>query len=181
MMVGDRGSWLVRPPFAFGLVAAGSLSLLAAARVRGQEAVVAGQISGAVTGGGSAVNRSTATFFYALGTPLAGGIRVTPECSTAYIVGPVLVLLGLLALSRRLQIRSVVAAAFASLTFLMVTNTARITFIAWAVYRFGRERGYWWSHLVIGSAFSVATIGIAFALLIRIAFSGSGAQGLSDR
>jgi exosortase/archaeosortase family protein len=66
------------------------------------------------------------------------------------------------------------SAALITLGLLAVTNAARMAFVAWAVYRFGRTTGYWWSHLVIGSAFSVLSIALALALAIRIAFAGSG-------
>lgn len=169
-----RRQVLKRSPLALALVAAGAAVLVSADRIRGEEAAVASFFAGAVTEGGSAVDRLQATFFFALDTPLAAGLRVTPECSIAYIVGPVLIALGLLMLLTRLHVRAVLGAALFSLGFLAVTNAARMAFVAWAVYRFGRTTGYWWSHLVIGSAFSVVTIAVSLGLAIRISFAGSG-------
>lgn len=169
-----RRQTLRRSPLALALMAAGTAVLVGADRVRGEEAAVASTLADAVTRGGSAVDRVQATFFFALDTPLAAGLRVTPECSIAYIVGPVLVALGLLMLLTRLHVKAVLCAALISLSFLAVTNAARMAFVAWAVYRFGRTTGYWWSHLVIGSAFSVVTIAASLALAIRISFAGSG-------
>lgn len=173
-MAGDRGRTAVRAPIAMALVAAGTAVLLSADRIRGEEAALAAVLARAVTSGATASDRVQATFFFGLGTPFAAGLRVTPECSIAYIAGPLLVALGVLTLLRRLDLKAVLGAALLSLSFLVVTNLARMAFIAWSVYHFGRTTGYWWSHLVIGSVFSVVTIAVSLALAVRTAFAGSG-------
>jgi exosortase/archaeosortase family protein len=154
------------------LVAAGVVAVAMAAQVRTAEAYTMATLVGWSTGTSTHVVPGTAAFYWLLGTPRAQGLRITSECSIAYVLGPLLVLCGLLATLRRLPLRRVFAAASVGAALITVVNLLRMTMVALAVTHSSSERAMWWWHTVVGSLVSILGIGLGLAAVGRIAFSG---------
>ena len=95
------------------------------------------------------------------------GLAVTTACTAAFYLGGVLVVSGLLLLSRRNSVPRVLAAALAAITLLATVNTARMILIAEAQARWGAQ-GFGWTHTVVGSFLMVVTLGVCAVLFARL-------------
>lgn len=153
-----------------GMAAAGVAVLVGAHVVRATEASFAAVLVGSATTSSTYVAKGSSSFYWLMGTSDARGLRITPECSIAYVVGPLLVISGLLALIRRLPLRRVALAAVVAGVVIAAVNLLRIVMVALAVTRYPSERAMWWWHVVIGSLVSLGGIGVGLALLVRITF-----------
>lgn len=143
-----------------------------APQFRAIEAWSATPLTGLVTGGGARHIDNTAILLFGLGTPSAGGLRITPECSAVALVLPVIgVAAFLVAFGKRFSAGRTLAAALGTCTVILLVNTVRIALIAVATQWWGSE-GYEVSHLFAGSAISLA--GFSFGLIVgfRILVSG---------
>lgn len=165
-----RVSFAARRLIAAGLAVLGVASVVFAERVRGFEATVAAVVVGASTRTDTYVWASRGSFYWGMGTDAARGLRITYECSLAYVSGPLLVIFAFLLLLKRLPELQVVAGAVAAVTFMLVVNTFRIWMIAMSVHIWDSETAFWWSHVVLGSLTAVVGNVTAMALGLRIAF-----------
>jgi len=96
--------------------------------------------------------------YWAAGLPTMMGVQVTTECTSAFLVGPAMIVGGLIGLTGRFgAIRTLVAILFASIV-VVAANWTRITLIAWATASFGIEGGYSWSHTIVGSLIALAGV-----------------------
>lgn len=171
-----RAGAVVRVALALALLAVGVLGVWNAGAIRTVEAESSASVMGALTSSETYVRRETASFYWLMGTADARGLRVTAECSVAYVIGPLVGLCGLLALLRRLPARRILAAALAGVSIIVGVNLVRIAMVAVAVTHFPSERAMWWWHVVIGSVVSLAGIGAGLASTVRIAFGGARAS-----
>lgn len=151
-------------------VVLGVLAVLHAATIRGLEASASGWITHRTTGLEVFVAPERATFYWGIGSPETFGLRVTPECSSAYVVGPLLCLFGGLLLLRRLSTRRVLVGLAAGLGVVVLTNLFRVGLIALAVDTWGRGAAFWWSHVVVGSLIAIVGNIAGIALAISVAF-----------
>lgn len=173
--MGDASLWR-RLPASLLLLAAGLWFLLAANTVRGLEARGTAAIIGFATSSTTSVYPGRATFYWDLYTPKVYGLVVTPQCTVAYTGGPLLLVVALVALLRRLPPSRVLAGSLAALTVIITCNLARLTLIAWSIHRFGERAGLWWSHVLIGSLLTIGSLGLALACIVRIAFRPTSAR-----
>ncbi|MEZ5138342.1 MAG: exosortase/archaeosortase family protein [Acidimicrobiales bacterium] len=164
----------VRLTMAVGLVALGAWLVVDAEAVRTVEATSSASVVGALTSSETYRAPGTSSFYWLMGTSEARGLRITSECSVAYVLGPLLAMCGLLSLLRRLPARRMVAAAAAGAALIACVNLLRISMVAVAVTRFPSDQAMWWWHVVIGSLVSLAGVGVGLALTTRVAFGGRG-------
>jgi exosortase/archaeosortase family protein len=114
-----------------------------------------------------------ADFFYVLEqTTHTFGLTVTSECTSSYLIAPVLFIGGLMALGRRVQLKRVLLGVGLAAVVLFGLNLFRITMIAWATANYG-SNGFTWSHEVLGSGITVLGYVLALTLLVGVARKSS--------
>lgn len=129
------------------------------------EARIVTPLTGFVTGGHGAVTSRTLVWF-ALGTPRAFGLQISNECTSALLLIPLLVMIGSFAIFTRLRLRRELAALAAGAALILTVNVLRVAGIAWATWKWGYDPGYSYSHVFVGSAFSL--VGFVAALLVAL-------------
>lgn len=141
---------------------AGVVVMLNHTLLRTFETIAASVLADGVTPGDMYVAPGGQSFFWAAATPTMHGLNVTVECTSAFLLGPLLILAGLILMSGRFGVaRSLTATAIAA-AMLFLANQGRLVLIAWATARWGVGDGYQWSHTVGGSV--VVGAGVALAL-----------------
>lgn len=105
------------------------------------------------------------------GTPYWVGMEVTPECTSAWLLAPLLGLAAVLAFGRRLTLRAVIIATAVTAGFLFAVNILRLTLILLAIHWWGYD-GYKWSHEVYGSLVTIigtcVGLGLFVLLVVRL-------------
>jgi exosortase/archaeosortase family protein len=104
--------------------------------------------------------------FFALGTPRAFGLDVTNECTSALLLIPLLVMMGSFAVFTQLSMRRQLTALFVGAFLILAVNALRVALIAWATWKYGYDPGYTYSHVFVGSAFSL--VGFVGAMLVAL-------------
>jgi exosortase/archaeosortase family protein len=138
--------------------------------VRILEAGASAWLTGIVTGTRTLVAHGQPTFLWSLGTRNVEGLTVTADCSSAFIVGPTLLLVALLSVGRRLSLSRLLVAAAISAAIAAVCNVGRITMIAWATHIWGLKSGFFWSHVIVGSLVTLAAGILSLWVVLRVAF-----------
>jgi exosortase/archaeosortase family protein len=158
--------------------AAGAAVVLRRTAYRRLEAVAAGWLAHLATGTRTGMDRRSATFFVASGTPKAFGVLVTPECSSAVVTAVVLVVTAVVVGSSRLSLRRSLGAAAAAAGFFVAANLARLVVIAAASRWWGLQTGYHWSHVWAGTFITV--FGGVLAAVVYLVVLG-GDRGVRSR
>jgi len=148
-------------------------------RFRHAEAVTAAAIFSLVTPTLAATKAPIVWF--SLGTPHGFGLLITPDCSAALLLVPLLILGMALVLPVRLGLRRVIGAITSAAAVLVTGNMLRIGVIAVAVRIAGPGIGYEVGHLVIGSAISVIFIGTSLIMMTFILTSRPGRPTTNSR
>jgi exosortase/archaeosortase family protein len=93
------------------------------------------------------------------------GLDITPECTSAFLIVPILILAGAMVLlaRRRSTFRIIIAAACATIV-LFAANQLRIALIAEFVRHWGMNQGYPIAHQVLGSFLTLAAAVTAYVL-----------------
>lgn len=153
-----------------GALIVGAVALVVAHRAyQTAEIGVAGVVLGLLTPGSVYVAASRQTVYFGLGTTHPLGLQMTPECTSAFLVIPlVLVAAALIALRPRIARRVLGSLALAAVV-LIVVNQLRILALAGLVGWLGTDRGYYWGHTMIGSLVSVIGGAIALVLFVWLA------------
>jgi len=94
------------------------------------------------------------------------GLVVTPECTVALLIAPLLALAAFLVLGRRLRIRSVLLATALTGAFLVVVNMIRLLVIVVSTHRWGLS-AFRWTHEIYGSLISIAGVCIASVFFLK--------------
>ena len=133
--------------------------------LRRVEARLLAPIAGFVTGRHGAVTTDERVYF-ALGTSRAFGLQITSECTSALLLIPLFVMMGSFAIFTRLSLGRELVALIAGTVLILFVNALRVAGIAWATWRFGFDPGYSYSHIFVGSAFSL--VGFVGAMLVAL-------------
>jgi len=165
-----RVLFTVRRLVALLLVLAGMAVIASAQAVRAVEAAIAAALIGPLTRTQTYVWGSRGSFFWGMGTDHAHGIRITGECSLAYVAGPMLIGFGLLLLLKRLPSPQVVVGAAVGIALMLIVNTFRLLLIAGAIHHWDSETAFWWAHVVLGSMVAVIGNVVGMAVALTIAF-----------
>ena len=100
-------------------------------------------------------------------------LRITTECTSAFLLGPLLLVGALVAAAgRRFRLRRVLAATAICAAVAFGFNLLRLTMIAWATNNWGEQTGYEWSHVVAGSIVTIIGATTALAIFLIIVLSG---------
>jgi len=122
-----------------------------------------------VTSSGVYVVPHRQTVYFGLGTEHAIGLKITPECTSAFLVVPLLVVAAaMLGLRPRITGRVLASLAVAA-AVLVAVNQLRLLSLVWLIAAFGRERGYYLGHTLFGSMVSVFGGAVALVLFVWLA------------
>lgn len=118
------------------------------------------------------------TVYFGLGSSHPLGLTMTPECTSAFLLVPLL-LVGALLIGLRPRIAGRVMWSLAlAAVILVVVNQVRILVMAGLVNWLGTDRGYYWGHTMVGSMVSV--FGGAIALVLFVWLATRGGTGHTD-
>ena len=156
-----------RPGVVVGLILYGMALWMAVdnAAFRRYEASIITPMITFVTGRRRAVTSDTLIWF-ARGTPRVFGLYISSGCTSALLLIPLFVAIGSFAIFTRMSLLRQISALAAGTMLIVGVNVLRMTGIAWATWKFGRGNGYTFSHLFVGSAFSL--IGFVVAMLVAL-------------
>ncbi|MDQ3578273.1 MAG: exosortase P [Actinomycetota bacterium] len=159
---------VTRPRSAIGtrilVVTLAALALIFGNRAyRTAEMALASGILRLVTSSGVHLAPSRQRVYFGLDGDSPFGLRMSPECTSAFLVLPLLVV-GAIMIALRPRITGQVLGALASATVaVIVVNQLRILGL---IDQLGTDRGYHWGHTLLGSMVSV--IGGAAALVLFV-------------
>ena len=109
------------------------------------------------------------TVYFGLDTCSPLGLHMTPECTSAFLLVPLVVVsAGLIALRPAITRRLLFSLAVAGITLIAV-NQLRILTVANLVDWLGTDRGYYWGHTMVGSLVSVLGAAVALVLFLWLA------------
>ncbi|MFE6848833.1 hypothetical protein [Streptomyces sp. NPDC057686] len=109
------------------------------------------------------------TVYLHMGPTAVQGFTITPECTSAFLIAPLLLIAGVMltTLARASMLR-LICAVLAAAALLFIVNQTRVLMIAEFVRRWGVNDGYPLSHRVLGSVLVIAAVVVAYALLFII-------------
>jgi len=163
-------STLRRIVTAAALVGLAALVMLGNGGFRDLEAQGASYLTQRLTGTDTLFWEGHQVFVWSLGTPQARGLFVTPDCSAAFIAGPLLLVAAVVCVGRRLRLGRILYASALAATVVVVVNIGRISMIAWAIHEWGPRTGFWWSHVVAGSIVTLAGAVLGLWVLVWTGF-----------
>jgi exosortase/archaeosortase family protein len=109
------------------------------------------------------------TVYFGLDSARPLGLTMTPECTSAFLLVP-LILVGALLIGLRPRIAGrVMLSLLVAAVVLIVVNQVRILTMAALVGWLGTDRGYYWGHTMVGSVVSVFGGAIALVLFVWLA------------
>ncbi len=132
--------------------------------VRALETVLSARIAGLITGSHTVGVPGTDTFYWLVGTPRITGLIITGECTSAILMGPLLMVVGVVALGGRVRTGRLFLGAVAVSAIVFAANLGRIGLITWATYRYGGA-GFTWSHTILGSLVTLLAFAGALVML----------------
>ena len=148
------------------LVALAAVLVLAHRLYQTAEISVAGAVISVFSPSGTTVDAAAQTVYFGLGSVNPLGLRMTPECTSAFLLIPLLLIAAvMIALRPRISRRVLLALAIAGLA-LVVVNQLRILTLVGLVGWLGTDQGYYLGHTLLGSLVSV--IGGAAALVLFV-------------
>ncbi|MGH3492770.1 MAG: exosortase P [Sciscionella sp.] len=142
------------------------------------------QLAGALVGlfeHGVRVDPSGPTMYFGLGTDKALGLVMTPECTSAFLILPLLVISSIMIALRPRITRRVLFALGAAAVLLILVNQFRLVNLVVLVNLMGTARGYYWGHTMGGSLVSIFGGAIALVLFVWLATRKSKAERLPAR
>ena len=136
---------------------------------RSMEIRLSGLLINLTTTSGVYVVPQRQTVYFGLGTDHALGLRISPECTSAFLVVPLL-LVGATMLGLRPRIAGRVLASLGlAVCVLVVVNQLRMLTLVALISQLGRGRGYYLGHTLLGSMVSVFGGAAALVLFVWLA------------
>lgn len=133
---------------------------------RAAEAVLSSQVVAALANTHTAAVPSQAVLYFGLGTPDALGLKITPECTSAFLIAPLVAVAAVMVRLRPAITGRVLLALGVGSVLLVATNQLRITVVVWLVQWLGVDTGYYWGHTLMGSAVSVVGGAASLAMFV---------------
>lgn len=133
---------------------------------RGLESMLASQVVAALAHTHTSALPARAVVYFDLGSKDALGLQITPECTSAFLVAPLLVVAIVMVRLRPYIARRVLTALGLASVMLVATNQLRIAMVVWLVQWLGTDRGYYWGHTLLGSAVSVVGGAVSLATFV---------------
>jgi exosortase/archaeosortase family protein len=151
------------------LAAAGAVVVLAERFYRELEVRLAGAILDVVTASGVYVAGDRESVYFGLSGAAPFGLRMTPECSSAFLLLPLLVVTMIMLYFRPANARRLFFSLGISAIVVVLVNQLRILTIVGLVHRFGTDEGYYWGHTLLGSMVSVFGGAVSLVLFVWLA------------
>lgn len=133
------------------------------------EISLAGLLLHVITSSGVYIDAGHETVYFGLGTHAPLGLTMTPECTSAFLLIPLVVVAAVLIALRPAISRRVVVSLGVAALILIIVNQLRILTLAALVGWLGTNSGYYWGHTLIGSLVSVFGGAIALVLFVWLA------------
>ncbi|GAA0627758.1 exosortase P [Kutzneria viridogrisea] len=155
------------------LLAALAVALVLGHRIyRTAEIALAGGVISLVTSSGVRVVPDRQTVYFGLTTDTPLGLQMTPECTSAFLLVPLIVVAAvMIALRPRIARRVLFSLGVAALA-LVVVNQLRILTLVGLVNWLGIDQGYYLGHTLLGSMVSVIGGAAALVLFVWLATRG---------
>ncbi|WP_169515274.1 exosortase P [Amycolatopsis benzoatilytica] len=148
------------------VLVAGVLLVLVERAYRELEVHLAGAILRVITSSGVYVAGNRETVYFGLTGDTPFGLRMTPECSSVFLLLPLLLVTAVLLWFRPRNARRLLFALGISVIAVILVNQLRILTIVGLVNALGTDEGYYWGHTLLGSMVSV--IGGAISLVLFV-------------
>ncbi|MEQ0562961.1 exosortase P [Amycolatopsis sp. NEAU-NG30] len=148
------------------LAAAGAVLVLAERFYRELEVRLAGAILDVITTSGVYVAGDREAVYFGLGGTTPFGLRMTPECSSAFLLLPLLVVSMAMVYFRPSNARRIFFSLGISALVVVLVNQLRILTIVGLVHWFGTDEGYYWGHTLLGSMVSVFGGAVSLVLFV---------------
>jgi exosortase/archaeosortase family protein len=151
------------------LLAVAAGLVLAHTAYQSAEISLAGLLLRLFTSSGVSVAASQQTVYFGLGSANPLGLTMTPECTSAFLLVPLVVVAAVLVVLRPGIARRVLASLGIAGLVLVAVNQLRILTLAGLVSRLGTNDGYYWGHTMVGSLVSVFGGAVALVLFVWLA------------
>jgi len=162
-------------PIAWHRAVAVVLLLAAAALVlwhrvyRTVEMMLAGGLIRLFTSDGVYVAAARQTVYFGLGGDTPFGLRMSPECTSAFLLLPLLLVGAVMIVLRPHITRQVLGALGIALVVLIVVNQLRLLMLVGLINWLGTDQGYYLGHTMFGSLISVFGGAAALVLFVWLA------------
>jgi exosortase/archaeosortase family protein len=133
---------------------------------RSMEIRLSGLLIDLVTSSGVHVVPQRQTVYFGLGTDHALGLRISPECTSAFLVVPLLVAAAAMVWLRPRITARVLGSLGVGALVLVLVNQLRMLTLVGLISNVGRDRGYYLGHTLFGSMVSVFGGAVALVLFV---------------
>jgi exosortase/archaeosortase family protein len=130
------------------------------------EVQVSGLILSVITTSGAYVASERETVYFGLSGDTPLGLRMTPECSSVFMLLPLLLVTAVMLYFRPKNAKRLFSSLVISAIVVVLVNQLRVLAIVGLVNWLGVDEGYYWGHTLLGSMVSV--IGGAVALVLVV-------------
>jgi exosortase/archaeosortase family protein len=107
--------------------------------------------------------------FLAMGTGGPIDFRISTQCGVMLLIVPLMIVAALVVRSPTVPTRRAFAAVFGGALFLVAANQLRLVIIGYCAKWFGFTTGFPLGHLIIGSLWSLAAVGLSIVVFARLA------------
>ena len=162
----------VRFPLVVGLgvLAATATGLVLAERFyRELEVRLAGVILDLITSSSVYVAGDRESVYFGLTSAAPFGLRMTPECSSVFLLLPLLLVTAVMMYFRPGNARRLFSALAIAALVVILVNQLRILTIVGLVHFYGTDVGYYWGHTLLGSMVSVFGGAVSLVLFVWLA------------
>jgi exosortase/archaeosortase family protein len=133
---------------------------------RAGEAALSSQVVAALAHTRTSAVPGQAVLYFGFGGDSVLGLKITPECTAAFLIAPLVAVAAVMVRLRPAVTRRVLGALGIGVLLLILTNQLRITVVVWLVQWLGPDTGYYWGHTLMGSAVSVVGGAISLAAFV---------------
>lgn len=166
-----RGTWIAT------VTLVGVVALVLVERgFREMEVRLSGVILQLLTSEGVFVAGEREAVYFGLSGPSPLGLRMTPECSSLYMLLPLLLVTAVLAWLRKGRGRRLLVSLGIACVAVILVNQLRVLTIVGLVDWLGTDRGYYWGHTLLGSLVSVIGGAVALVLFVWLVTRRSRAE-----
>ena len=151
------------------VICAGVTLVLVERSYRELEVRLAGAILNAVTRSSVYVAGDRETVYFGLNGTAPFGLRMTPECSSVFLLLPLLLVTALMLYFRPGRARRLFFSLGISALAVILVNQLRIFMIFWLIGGLGTDEGYYWGHTLLGSLVSVFGGAASLVLFVWLA------------
>ncbi|WP_084467295.1 exosortase P [Actinokineospora inagensis] len=148
------------------LVAAAVALVIGNRLYRTAEMTLASGILRLATGSGVYLVPERQAVYFGLGSAHAFGLRMSPECTSAFLVLPLLLIAAVLIGLRGRVAGRVLGALAVAVAVVVAVNQLRVLTLVGLISWLGTDQGYYWGHTFFGSMISV--VGGAGALVLFV-------------